>query len=287
MSSAKSRTHSLSNTTKCRQCNAPLRPGAKYCGRCKCWTRGVTPLSKDKFPGTKLLSEVESSKGIRHIPTGPWDQCFGVHYETKRAGIVAGSVNLVGGLPGAGKSTLSLQLTNALAKSLDKEVIYIAAEEDLIEVRERAIRLGLQHMHLIRGISALGGMQVELGGLLLAVRPAGIILDSLPGLGLETPEMGVEYCSALKGFAVELQCPIIVIDHATKQDDLAGLLALQHAVDATLVMYVNPDETRTLAPLKNRNGPTDVEVRLLMTEHGLVAMPSEEEEEEDEEESNE
>ncbi len=231
-----------------------------------------------------LLSEVESSKGVKHIPTGPWDECFGVHYETKRAGIVCGSVNLVGGMPGAGKSTLSLQLTDALAGSLGKQVIYIAAEEDLIEVKERAVRLGLKHLNLIQGISALGGMQTELGGLLLAVRPAGIVLDSIPGLGLETQEMAVEYCSALKGYAVELQCPIIVINHATKQDDQAGLLSMQHAVDCTMVMYVNPDESRTLTPLKNRNGPCDVQVRLLMTERGLVAAPSDEEDEEDEDE---
>lgn len=234
--------------------------------------------TKEKFPGMQLLSEVdESGSGVVHIPTGPWDKCFGVSYVTKKAGIVAGSVNLVGGVPGAGKSTLSLQLANALAQSLQKQIVYIAAEEDLLAVKERAKRLGLNSLHLIQGISALGGMQTELGALLLAVRPAGIILDSLPGLGLETPERGVEYCSALKGYAVELQCPIIVIDHATKADDLAGLLALQHAVDATMVMYVNPDESRTLTPLKNRNGPCEVECRLRMTERGLIPFGEEEE----------
>jgi DNA repair protein RadA/Sms len=244
----------------------------------------VTTESKERFPGMKLLSEVdESGSGVVHIATGPWDACFGVSYVTKKAGIVVGSVNLVGGVPGAGKSTLSLQLANALARSLKKEVVYIAAEEDLLAVKERAKRLGLDSLHLIQGISALGGMQTELGGLLLQVRPSGIILDSLPGLGLETPEQGVEYVSALKGYAVELQCPIIVIDHATKADDLAGLLALQHAVDATLVMYVNPDESRTLTPLKNRNGPCDVEVRLLMTEHGLVASTGADDEDDDNE----
>ena len=273
MSSAKSKTRQLGVLTRCRRCEAPLRPGAKWCSRCKAWTL-AQPRGKDKYPGMKLLSEVEAGAGVRHIPTGPWDSCFGVSYETKQAGIVQASINLVGGVPGAGKSTLSLQLANNLAGSLKKEVVYIAAEEDLLAVKERAKRLGLQHLNLIQGISALGGMQTELGGLLLGVRPSGIILDSLPGLGLETPEMGVEYCSALKGYAVELQCPIIVIDHATKSDDLAGLLALQHAVDATLVMYVNPDQSRTLTPLKNRNGPCDVEVRLLMTEHGLIAAPS-------------
>jgi predicted ATP-dependent serine protease len=282
-SAKKKETRPLGHQSKCRACFAPLRPGARHCGRCKAWTVHPENKTGKKYPGMSLLSEVDmSGQGVTHIPTGPWDPCFGVSYLTKKAGIVAGSVNLVGGVPGAGKSTLSLQLTNALAKSLSREIVYIAAEEDLIQVKERAKRLDLDCLHLIQGISALGGMQTELGALLLDVRPAGIILDSLPGLGLETPEMGVEYCSALKGYAVELNCPIIVIDHATKSDDLAGLLALQHAVDATLVLFVNPDETRTLTPLKNRNGPCDVQVRLLMTEKGLVAAGNEEDEEDDE-----
>jgi DNA repair protein RadA/Sms len=231
--------------------------------------------TKDKWPGMKLLSEVEPGVGVRHIPTGPWDACFGISYETKQAGIVQASVNLVGGEPGAGKSTLALQLANELAGSLKKEVAYIAAEEDLLAVRERAMRLGLKNINLIQGISALGGFQTELGALLLGVRPAGIILDSLSGLGLETPEMETEYASALKGYAVELQAPIIIISHVNKQLDFAGLMSLQHAVDATLAMYVNPDESRTLTPLKNRNGSCEVECRLLMTERGLVAFSEE------------
>ena len=281
--SEKSKTRQLGRQTKCRQCDAPLRPGARYCSRCRAWTVAPENKSGDKFPGMKRLSEVTAS-GVEHIPTGPWDKVFGISHRTKIAGIVRASTNLLGGVPGAGKSTLALQLTDALAGSLQKEVIYIAAEEELVAVRERAERLELKNMALIQGISALGGMQTELGALLLAVRPSGIVLDSLPGLGLETPEQGVQYCEALKGYAVELQCPIIVINHATKQDDLAGLLQLQHAVDATMVMYVNPDESRTLTPLKNRNGPCDVEVRLIMTERGLVAARDTEDEDEDENE---
>lgn len=266
----------LLQTVRCSRCQAKLFHGSLYCSRCKVWNI-VKIVSNLK--GMTRLSEV-SSTPVEHIPTGPWDKAFGINYETKIAGIVRPSVNLVGGVPGAGKSTLSLQLADALAAALaastKSDVIYIATEESLPEVQARAKRLNLKNLYFIQGIAALGGLQVELGQLLLAAKPSGIILDSLPGLSLETPEQGVEFCKALKSYAVELNCPIIVIDHATKADDLAGLLALQHAVDCTLVLYVNPDESRTLTPLKNRNGPTDVEVQLIMTENGLIERVKEE-----------
>ena len=259
---------SLIQAARCSSCEAKLSHGSKYCSRCKTWN--FHKPASQTFAGMQRLSEVVSTH-VEHISTGPWDRCFGVHYESKKMGIVRTSVNLVGGVPGAGKSTLSLQLTDALAQHLQRDIIYIAAEESLPEVRVRAIRLGLKNLHLIQGISALGGMQTELGALLLAAKPGGIILDSLPGLSLDTPEQAVEYCKALKGYAVALNCPIIVIDHATKADDLAGLLALQHAVDSTNVLYVQPDESRILSPMKNRNGPSDVEVHMRMTEQGLIA----------------
>ena len=119
-------------------------------------------------------------------------------------------------------------------------------------------------------------MQTELGRLLLEYKPSGIVLDSLPGLGLDTPQQNVEYCKALKGYAVALNCPIIIINHATKQDDLAGLMALQHDVDGTMVMFVNQDETRTLTNIKCRHGVAGVEVHLDMTENGLVKIESRE-----------
>jgi DNA repair protein RadA/Sms len=272
----------------CTNCSAKLRAGTFKCPKCKKWnfqTKNALEGRKD----VQILSEVEDNE-VDHISTGAWDPCFGIHFRTKKAGPVKGSVYLLGGVPGAGKSTLSLQLADALGGSLQQNVMYIAAEEELKPIKERGLRLQLQHMNKILGISAVGGIQTELGRLLLEYKPAGIVLDSLPGLSLDTAAAGVEYCQALKGYAVALKCPIIVIDHATKQDDLAGLMALQHGVDGTLVMFVNEDETRTLTNIKCRHGPSGIEIHMAMTEFGLRKIESSDSdsdtEEDDEEEDN-
>ena len=130
----------------CLSCSAKLRPNSFKCRKCKSWNF----QSKAALEGRKeiqRLSEVKEDE-VEHIPTGPWDICFGVHYLTKVMGPVRGSTYLIGGVPGAGKSTLSLQLSDALAGALKKDVIYIAAEEKLTDVKLRGVRLQLKILNI-------------------------------------------------------------------------------------------------------------------------------------------
>jgi DNA repair protein RadA/Sms len=236
----------------------------------------VTNPEDDK---TVLLSDLDGAV-IKRISTGPWDECWGFHVDDfgKRfEGTVVTSVTLVGGVPGAGKSTLALQMGNHIAGSTGREVLYISAEESNAEIRNRAKRLKLPNQKLIRLIPI--GVAVELGGIMIHRKPVALIADSLPKIAPDAAD-AVAFCEKLKGYAIELECPVIIIDHVTKEEELAGLMALQHAVDTTLLFTVYPDEVRELRTIKNRNGPSGVRVLLNMTEEGLKLRDSSEDDEE-------
>lgn len=76
-------------------------------------------------------------------------------------------------------------------------------------------------------------------------------------------------CKAFKDYAVLLKAPVIIIDHVTKDEDFAGLMQLQHAVDTTLILSLDENDTRYLTTIKNRFGPANISVILDMTERGL------------------
>lgn len=257
----------------CRRCNAEFDKGKMQCPSCSYWnTVIVTNPEDDK---TVLLSDTDGAV-VTRISTGPWDPCWGFHVDDFGArfeGTVTTSVTLVGGVPGAGKSTLALQMANHIAGSTGREVLYISAEESNAEIRSRAKRLRLVNQKLIRLIPI--GVAVELGGIMMHRKPVALIADSLPKIAPDQAD-AVSFCEKLKGYAIELCCPVIIIDHVTKEEELAGLMALQHAVDTTLLFTVYPDEVRELKTVKNRNGPSGVRVLLNMTEQGLMLRdPSE------------
>lgn len=251
---------------KCRRCDAWVPKDKLRCVSCGKWQVSVLQKHQASTDGTILLSDA-SIAPIERFDAGPWNDNFG-------GGIVAGSVTLIGGAPGAGKSTLSLQLCDILCNPVDVvEVLYIAAEEMASEVRSRALRLKVRHLDKIRVVPVREGFQNELGELILLRRPRAVIVDSLPGL-VPDAETGLETCVRLKDYAIELKCPVVVIDHVTKADDFAGLKALQHAVDVLLTLFLRGDETdkRVMRTVKNRYGP-NAETCFDMRETGLFVCP--------------
>lgn len=247
-------------------CAHPYEVTRAQCPKCNSWDAPL--LMTDGDDETVLLSEVSEKPLERITGTGPWDRCFSFVQATKETGIVTVQVALIGGAPGAGKSTLALQATDKIADRTKKEIIYIAAEEAKEQIKDRAQRLKVQNAHLIR-VYPLGA-STDLGDIFRRRKPAAVIVDSLPGLTSD-PAQAVEYCKAFKEYAVVLNCPFIVIDHVTKEEGLAGFMALQHEVDTTMLFTVHEDKkkTRQLESLKNRFGPSQ-SVYLEMTETGLV-----------------
>ncbi len=249
----------------CRECQYVFPSQQSKCPSCGFWNDLLEPAKAgdpNRVTKTVLLSEIDAKEVPRYV-AGPWDYCFG-------GGIVQTSVNLIGGAPGAGKSTLSLQIGDAL---LDHNktgiVLIVVAEETTLETRARAVRLKLRNMNRIR-LLPIGELS-EFANEMVCLRPIAVFLDSLPAF-VSNPEEGVELCANLKGYAIDLNAPMIVIDHINKDEDFAGLMKLQHAVDGTFTLFPveSGSSIRIFETVKNRNGPNARSSFFDMTETGLV-----------------
>lgn len=272
----------------CKRCEKPYPTIQSRCPSCGHWDSPVSSmLNADE---TVLLSEVSDSP-LKYIQnTGPWDPCFShacaspprCQCKPKRlGGIVTVSVTLLGGGPGAGKSTLALQISDRIAEVTGKEIIYVGAEEAKEQIKDRALRLKVKNMSLLRVYPM--GASSDLGAILTRRKPAAIIVDSLPGL-IGDPEQAVELAKRFKEYAVTLEAPVILIDHITKDDEFAGFMALQHEVDTTMqfTKYESDDPSRILETVKNRFGDS-ISVPLEMTGEGLIAGSYDDEDDEDDE----
>ena len=255
----------------CKRCDRPFPADKTQCPSCGAWDAPLTTV--DSADETILLSEV-SRKPIKRITgIGPWDRIFSYDQETGECGLATVQTILVGGVPGAGKSTLAIQSADRICEITKDETFYIAAEEAAAQIKDRAERLQLANPHLIR-VYPLGAGH-DLGEIIQRRRPKAVVVDSLPALTNDLA-LAVHYCKLFKEYATILGCPFIIIDHANKGEELAGLMALQHEVDTTALFTVlddndDPNEcTRRLETKKNRFGPLHV-CYLKMVQKGLIA----------------
>lgn len=264
MTSANSGIRKKRQLRACKVCGHPYDIVKAMCPVCKSWDAPNISAVDDE---TVLLSEVSENPLERISDTGPWDPCFSYDPLTKQSGIVTIQAVLIGGAPGAGKSTLSLMLSARVAKQRSKEILYIGAEEAKEQIKDRGQRLELKEVMNLMRIYPMGATS-ELGEIFRRRRPCAVIIDSLQGLTQDL-ELQVDYCKTFKDFAVELNAPFIIISQVTKEEDMAGLMALQHVVDTTMLFTVLEDKTREIETIKNRFGPPK-SVYLKMTQTGLI-----------------
>ena len=182
-------------------------------------------------PPAQALADV-STDGIHPLPTGvsELDRVMG-------GGVVAGSVTLLFGPPGIGKSTLLFQVLSSLAAT-GLDVMLASAEESLAQVRGRASRIGL----VPRNLLAIEGPDVEaIEAAVERHRPALVVVDSLQSVS--DPELGqpagslaqVRTCvERLTRMAKSSGVPLLLVGHVTKDGDLAGPRAVEHLVDTVL-----------------------------------------------------
>ncbi len=236
----------------CLRCHFPLEPNSIQCPKCKSLWTG-THKSNAIAPDCVRLSEIESSE-IDRLQTGPWDPVWG-------GGIVPNTVTLLGGSPGAGKSTLTLQLADGLAdpedQLLENPVLYIGCEEGLGQIKARASRIGLKNQEQIALLSTFGDN--DIASKIERICPSAIILDSLSayvGLGPSHDAESISVVTMLKEYAETEEAPVIIIDHVTKELQFAGLMMLQHLVDTTITLFPHEkdDKYRNLRTIKNRHG---------------------------------
>lgn len=255
---------------KCIHCSSQLPDGKYKCvnPRCRMWSITSTVSIEDS---TVLLSDAKLGV-VERVVTGMVDSCFG---PPENPGMVTTSVNLLAGDPGAGKTTLCLMLSNFFAGHFQKEALYIANEQEDVELKDTALRLNLPHANKIRIVKAMGGVNHDIGTIILHYKPCLIILDSVTKWAGEDPHEAVVICQRLKDYTVRIKAPCIVINQVTKGGEHAGLNKMQHAVDSTMMFEVwgdNPSDPRRLHVRKNRNGPAPVSQFFEMTPKGLFGI---------------
>jgi DNA repair protein RadA/Sms len=229
-------------------------------------------LSEDRPVAITEVQPVDRPRIV--VGIGEFDRVLG-------GGIVVGSVSLVGGDPGIGKSTLILQTCQRIA-GRGIPVLYISSEESVIQTKLRAERLGINSPHLF--IVSETNLSV-IRKYLEEFKPGFAVVDSIQMIyrpeipGAPGTVSQVRECSAeLTFLAKKLGISLFIVGHVTKDGSIAGPRTLEHVVDA--VFYFEGDRFQTfrlLRAVKNRFGSTNEIGIFEMVESGLseVANPSE------------
>lgn len=223
----------------------------------------------------KLLSEVDLSAEDRiHTDIDELDRVLG-------GGVVPGSLVLVGGDPGIGKSTLLLQVCKKLSEA-EHDVLYVSGEESLRQIKMRAARIGDKFDRL----SVLSETNLaEIEGIIQNRKPEVVVIDSIQTMFSEEISSAPgsvsqvrETTSVLLQLAKGLNIAIFIVGHVTKEGTVAGPRVLEHMVDT--VLYFEGDRFasyRVLRGVKNRFGSTNEIGVFEMRAEGLVEVknPSE------------
>jgi DNA repair protein RadA/Sms len=215
--------------------------------------RGSSRPAKARQP--VALTEVEAPD-LERLPTGSkeLDGVLG-------GGIVPGSMILIGGSPGIGKSTLMSSMLASLERR-GRRTLYVSGEESAAQIRLRAERLGPEAL----AVPVLAETSLEtVLATLKAERPEICVIDSVQTLQAEslTGAPGTvgqvrEVAARLERFARDRNCAVILVGHVTKDGSLAGPRVLEHAVDCVLQFEGERERTyRILRALKNRFGSTN------------------------------
>ncbi len=195
-------------------------------------------------------------------------------------GLIAGSVLLVGGEPGIGKSTLLLQVAARLAR--ERPVLYISGEESPAQIKLRAERLALGDLQdlLIVHEQDLSAIREHV----LQTKASAVIVDSIQTVFPEGESAGLGTTSQVGQATFELsqlaraqKIPIFLVGHITKSGEFAGPKAIEHLVDIALYVEGGRDsDVRVVRAVKNRFGSTEEIGVFQMTDSGLreIANPS-------------
>ncbi len=259
---------------QCTNCDAQFPKWMGQCTECGKWgTVASSDVSDEKekkevLPADIVHLEAKTPQSIPRIQTGvaEFDRVLG-------GGLVPGSVVLVGGDPGIGKSTLMLQI----ARRLSQDCLYISGEESAEQVQLRLSRLSGD----AKKIPFIATDRVDRAvASLRNTKPKLAIIDSIQTV--RDPDIGAEAgtvtqiraaASRLVECAKSENIAIILVGHVTKDGSLGGPKTLEHLVDC--VLYFEGDARslyRLLRPAKNRFGPTHEVGVFDMTQGGLVEV---------------
>ncbi|HEY2419554.1 MAG TPA: DNA repair protein RadA [Steroidobacteraceae bacterium] len=265
----------------CRTCGGEALKWQGQCGHCKAWDtlERVTAVRSGgdrpepaQAAGLEIASTAATASPRMSFGMAELDRVFG-------GGLLPGSVTLLGGEPGIGKSTLLLQVAAGLSRELP--IVYASGEESVAQVALRAQRLKLQGAQLALVADSSLDAILRLAG---EHRCALLVIDSIQSIRLDSAESSAgsvvqlrECTAALVRYAKSGGGAVMIVGHVTKDGAIAGPKLLEHMVDT--VLYFTSDTAsryRLLRATKNRFGPVNELGFFAMSEAGLreVRNPS-------------
>ncbi|WP_026520451.1 DNA repair protein RadA [Butyrivibrio sp. FCS006] len=275
----------------CQSCGYESSKWMGQCPGCKEWNTFVEETVKPAAKPAKGISASTGSSGAYEAPKAlsdiemndeeRYDTHIGELNRVLGGGLVKGSLILVGGDPGIGKSTILLQVAGNISSD-DKDVLYISGEESLRQIKLRANRIG-EFSDKLKFMC-----ETNLGNIEEAItraKPKVVIIDSIQTMYNEAVSSAPgsvsqvrESTSVLLRIAKSMNISIFIVGHVTKEGLVAGPRVLEHMVDT--VLYFEGDRHasyRILRAVKNRFGSTNEIGVFEMQEKGLVEVtnPSE------------
>lgn len=271
----------------CQNCGAQSPKWIGRCPSCGEWNTYVEEVIKKESSRENAMGEIKAGKkamptSIDKITTGKESRIDTGTLELNRVlggGMVPGSLVLIGGEPGIGKSTLMLQVALGFQ---DRKVLYVTGEESGQQIKMRADRIGAGNPDCL--ILTETNTQ-NIFRFLEDVSPDVLVVDSIQTLYTDRIDSSPGSISQIRECAAELQrfakltnTPVILIGHITKDGMLAGPKVLEHMVDTVLQFEGDRNyEFRILRSVKNRYGSTSELGIFEMTDKGLreIHNPSE------------
>jgi len=272
----------------CQNCGHESAKWLGQCPVCRQWNSFVEervkpvssavsgPLTKDRMPAKAVPLNSVKKEDHERLRTG-----YGELDRVLGGGIVKGSLTLIGGDPGIGKSTLLLQVCRELSRA-GKKVIYVSGEESATQIKLRADRIGSFSDSLLlyceTDLEAVARLAEE-------EKPEVMVIDSIQTMvsdQVDAPAGSVSQVRQSTGILMKiakiLDISVFIVGHVTKEGTVAGPRVLEHMVDT--VLYFEGDRHasyRILRGVKNRFGSTDEIGVFEMGQEGLkeVADPSE------------
>ncbi|MFC1978095.1 DNA repair protein RadA, partial [Chloroflexota bacterium] len=263
----------------CQQCGKESLKWLGRCPGCQQWNSLIEKTVASAATSSRSTSQITPPQELSQVTIEAADRLSLPLAEFNRVlggGLVPGSLMLIGGDPGIGKSTLVLQVSALVARTRGR-VVYVSGEETLHQIKLRAERLGItgENLYLLA--------ETDLEAILSQIEelsPSLVVIDSIQAVYLPELDMApgsitqVRECTMrLMHWAKSSGVPTFIIGHVTKDGAIAGPRALEHIVDVVLYLEGEPFSAhRLLRGVKNRFGSTNEIGVFEMKEQGLIEV---------------
>ncbi len=262
----------------CQNCGKESVKWMGRCPDCQEWNSFIQKTQSATGAPQPLQSQPQELSGITVQNTGRRTMALAELNRALGGGIVPGSLILISGEPGIGKSTLLLQVAAAMTQD-GAQVIYISGEETLHQIKLRAARLG------IKGDGLFLVAETNLEAVLGNTDPSKVglvVVDSIQTMYLASVDAAPGSINQVRDCTVQLMrwakansVPVFVTGHVTKEGAIAGPRALEHIVDVVLYLEgENFSNYRVLRSVKNRFGSTNEIAVFEMKAEGMIEVPN-------------